>query len=37
LNPAPRGDEPERESSARDQRNDLGSPGERNNRDAFGL
>lgn len=37
LNPAPRGDEPERASSAGDQRNDLGSSGERDNRDTLGL
>ena len=37
LNPAPRADEPERESSAGDKRNDLGSASERDNRDSFGF
>lgn len=37
LNPAPRGDGPECEPSGGDQRNDLGSSGERDNRDAFGF
>jgi hypothetical protein len=37
LNPAPRGDEPEREPSAGDKRDDLRGSGERDDRDAFGL